>query len=51
MAVFNVVETNPFKHLVHLSLKLVPGTDHELKKYLADCMKALKVSNDFLVIV
>ena len=40
----NVVETNPFKHLTHLSLKFLPGTDTDVKKYLAHCLKMLKVS-------
>ncbi|KFP72615.1 Spindle assembly abnormal protein 6, partial [Apaloderma vittatum] len=38
----NVVETNPFKHLTHLSLKFLPGSDAELKKFLASCLKCLK---------
>ncbi|NWV14908.1 SAS6 protein, partial [Ptilonorhynchus violaceus] len=38
----NVVETNPFKHLTHLSLKFLPGTDAEIKKFLANCLKCLK---------
>ncbi|NXB49847.1 SAS6 protein, partial [Leucopsar rothschildi] len=38
----NVVETNPFKHLTHLSLKFLPGTDAEIKKFLATCLKHLK---------
>lgn len=41
-AFINVVETNSFKHLTHLSLKLLPGTDLEIKKYLAACLKSLK---------
>lgn len=39
----NVVETNPFKHLIHLSLKLLPGNDVEIKKFLAGCLKCSKV--------
>lgn len=39
----NVIETNPFKHLTHLSLKFIPGTDSDIKKYLADCLKQFKV--------
>ena len=39
-----VVETNPFRHLTHLQLKLVPASDICLKKYLADCLLSLKVS-------
>ena len=42
-AMLNVVETNPFKHLTHLSLKFVPGSDSDVKKYLADCLKQFKV--------
>ena len=39
----NVVETNPFRHLNHLSLKFVPASDTYLKKYLAECLLGLKV--------
>lgn len=42
-ALLNVVETNPFKHLTHLSLKLLPGNDVEIKKFLAGCLKCSKV--------
>ncbi|NWW93530.1 SAS6 protein, partial [Rhynochetos jubatus] len=38
----NVVETNPFKHLTHLSLKFLPGNDAAIKKFLASCLKGLK---------
>ncbi|XP_053104849.1 spindle assembly abnormal protein 6 homolog [Hemicordylus capensis] len=38
----NVVETNPFKHLTHLSLKFLPGNDGEIKKFLATCLKCIK---------
>uniref|UniRef100_A0A8C4S7N3 Spindle assembly abnormal protein 6 homolog n=1 Tax=Erpetoichthys calabaricus TaxID=27687 RepID=A0A8C4S7N3_ERPCA len=38
----NVIETNAFKHLTHLSLKFLHGTDVEIKKYLADCLKCIK---------
>jgi spindle assembly abnormal protein 6 len=41
--VLHVVETNPFRHLNHLSLKLVPASDLYLKKYLAKCLLELKV--------
>ena len=44
MGILNVIETNPFKHLTHLSLKFIPGNDSDIKKYLADCLKQLKVS-------
>ena len=39
----NIVETNPFKHLNHLSLKFMPGSDADVKKYLVDCLKQFKV--------
>ncbi|NXX87210.1 SAS6 protein, partial [Urocolius indicus] len=38
----NIVETNPFKHLTHLSLKFLPANDAEIKKFLASCLKCLK---------
>ncbi|XP_030423694.1 spindle assembly abnormal protein 6 homolog isoform X1 [Gopherus evgoodei] len=47
-AYLNVVETNPFKHLTHLSLKLLAGSDSDIKKYLAICIKNLKMENIML---
>nr|XP_025043669.1 spindle assembly abnormal protein 6 homolog [Pelodiscus sinensis] len=47
-AYLNVVETNPFKHLTHLSLKLLAGSDSDIKKYLAICIKNLKMENNIL---
>ncbi|XP_065834488.1 spindle assembly abnormal protein 6 homolog [Oscarella lobularis] len=41
----SVVETNPFKHLTHLSLKLVPGSDAAIKQYLSDCLKESRREN------
>ncbi|XP_066480150.1 spindle assembly abnormal protein 6 homolog isoform X3 [Tiliqua scincoides] len=41
-SLLNVVETNPFKHLTHLSLKFLPGNDVEVKKFLATCLKCVK---------
>ena len=38
-----MVETNPFRHLNHLTLKLVAANDLYLKKYLAKCLLQLKV--------
>uniref|UniRef100_A0A672QLY8 Spindle assembly abnormal protein 6 homolog n=1 Tax=Sinocyclocheilus grahami TaxID=75366 RepID=A0A672QLY8_SINGR len=38
----NIVETNAFKHLTHLSLKLLPGSDTDIKKYLATCLSTVK---------
>ncbi|XP_072927664.1 spindle assembly abnormal protein 6 homolog isoform X1 [Hemitrygon akajei] len=44
-ASLNIIETNPFKHLTHLSLKLLPGNDNEIKKYLAVCLHNVKIEN------
>ncbi|KAI5609839.1 spindle assembly abnormal protein 6-like isoform X1, partial [Silurus asotus] len=44
----NIVETNAFKHLTHLSLKLLPGSDVEIKKYLATCLATMKEEKDQL---
>uniref|UniRef100_A0A8C7XEB4 SAS-6 centriolar assembly protein n=1 Tax=Oryzias sinensis TaxID=183150 RepID=A0A8C7XEB4_9TELE len=41
-ASFSVVETNAFKHLNHLSLRLAQGSDRELKDYLAACLASTK---------
>ena len=42
---FEVVETNPFKHLTHLSLRVLAGTDRTLKEYLAECLRGYKADN------
>uniref|UniRef100_A0A674JUV2 Spindle assembly abnormal protein 6 homolog n=1 Tax=Terrapene triunguis TaxID=2587831 RepID=A0A674JUV2_9SAUR len=47
-AFLNVVETNPFKHLTHLSLKFLPGNDAEIKKFLAICLKCIKEEKSLL---
>ncbi|XP_047442269.1 spindle assembly abnormal protein 6 homolog [Mugil cephalus] len=47
-ATFSVVETNAFKHLNHLSLRLVQGADKEVKDYLAGCLSALKAEKEAL---
>ncbi|XP_036442493.1 spindle assembly abnormal protein 6 homolog isoform X1 [Colossoma macropomum] len=47
-ASLNVVETNAFKHLTHLSLKLLPGSDVEVKKYLATCLATVKEEKEQL---
>ncbi|XP_032243131.2 spindle assembly abnormal protein 6 homolog [Nematostella vectensis] len=44
----NIIETNTFKHLTHLSLKFLPGNDTEVKKYLADCLAKLKTEKNSL---
>ncbi|XP_028404500.1 spindle assembly abnormal protein 6 homolog [Dendronephthya gigantea] len=41
----NIVETNSFKHLTHLSLKFLLGNDVDVKKYLAGCLTSLKDEN------
>uniref|UniRef100_A0A8D3BWN3 Spindle assembly abnormal protein 6 N-terminal domain-containing protein n=1 Tax=Scophthalmus maximus TaxID=52904 RepID=A0A8D3BWN3_SCOMX len=43
---FSVVETNAFKHLNHLSLRLVQGSDKEIKDYLAVCLSSLKTLSE-----
>ncbi|RXM28105.1 Spindle assembly abnormal protein 6-like [Acipenser ruthenus] len=43
----NIVETNAFKHLTHLSLKLLHGTDVEIKKYLAICLTCVKAQTKY----
>lgn len=45
----NIIETNQFKHLTHLSLKFLPGTDSDIKRYLAECLKTMKVQNETMV--
>ncbi|MBN3315209.1 SAS6 protein, partial [Atractosteus spatula] len=44
----NVIETNPFKHLTHLSLRMLPGNDADVKKYLAVCLQRLKTEKNNL---
>ncbi|XP_022625463.1 spindle assembly abnormal protein 6 homolog [Seriola dumerili] len=45
---FSVVETNAFKHLNHLSLRLAQGSDKDIKDYLAVCLSSLKVEKQAL---
>ncbi|XP_038572833.1 spindle assembly abnormal protein 6 homolog isoform X1 [Micropterus salmoides] len=45
---FSVVETNAFKHLNHLSLRLTQGSDKEVKDYLAVCLSSLKAEKQGL---
>lgn len=44
-ASFSVVETNAFKHLNHLSLRLAQGSDKHVRDYLAVCLSSLKVGS------
>ncbi|GFO03271.1 spindle assembly abnormal protein 6-like protein [Plakobranchus ocellatus] len=46
--VFNIVETNPFRHLNHLSLKFLPGSDADIKSHLASCLKQMKENNSMI---
>ncbi|KAJ3369930.1 Spindle assembly abnormal protein 6 [Kappamyces sp. JEL0680] len=39
---FNIVETNSFKHITHLSLKFIPGNDSTTKNHLAGVVRDLK---------
>ncbi|KAJ3304287.1 Spindle assembly abnormal protein 6 [Kappamyces sp. JEL0829] len=39
---FNIVETNSFKHITHLSLKFTPGNDSTTKNHLAGVVRDLK---------
>jgi hypothetical protein len=41
--VMKIIETNQFKQLCHLCLKISIGTDTEVKKHLAVQLKLLKV--------
>ncbi|XP_067928875.1 spindle assembly abnormal protein 6 homolog [Watersipora subatra] len=47
-ATLNVVETNPFKHLTHLSLQVVPGNDEAVKTFLSECLRDYKERNEKL---
>jgi spindle assembly abnormal protein 6 len=47
-ALLNVVEANPFKHLTHLSLKVLLASDSVLKKYLAECLMSLREEKSVL---
>ncbi|TPX46521.1 hypothetical protein SeLEV6574_g03192 [Synchytrium endobioticum] len=41
-AIFNVVETNTFKAITHLSLHFIPGNDAAVKTYLANLVREYK---------
>jgi len=47
-ALLNVVETNPFKHLIHLSLRVLPGNDTAIKSFLAECLREYKLKTERL---
>ncbi|XP_061539878.1 spindle assembly abnormal protein 6 homolog isoform X2 [Phycodurus eques] len=44
----SVMETNSFKHINHLSLRLDPGSDKLVKDYLAVCLSSLKAEKEAL---
>ncbi|KAL3194910.1 hypothetical protein MRX96_045822 [Rhipicephalus microplus] len=44
-AILDVVEVNPFKHLVHLSLKLASAPDTVVRKHLSSTLRHLKDEN------
>lgn len=44
----DIVESNPFKYLCHLSLHINAGTDGEVKKYLCDVTSGLKKDYELL---
>lgn len=41
-AMMHIVETSSWKNFNHLSLKFIQGSDYDVKKHLADCLKQLK---------
>ncbi|CAN9515939.1 unnamed protein product [Ophioblennius macclurei] len=45
---FSVVETNAFKHLNHLSLRLAPGSDRDVRDHLAACLSSIKAEKQAL---
>ncbi|TPX58976.1 hypothetical protein PhCBS80983_g02810 [Powellomyces hirtus] len=44
-AVFQVVETNRFRNITHISLQFIPGNDLAVKQYLAHLVKDFKAEN------
>jgi len=44
----DIVESNPFKYLCHLSLQINAGSDAEVKKYLCDVTTTLKKEHQLL---
>lgn len=43
LVTLDIVETNRFKHLTHLSLRFIAGDDTAIKGYLAARLRMLKV--------
>ncbi len=44
-----IVETNPFKHLCHLSLMLTEGNEYQIKKHLSRKLQHLKEEKEGMV--
>eukprot|EP00833_Pecoramyces_ruminatium_P013331 jgi/Orpsp1_1/1187363/evm.model.d7180000057184.1 len=44
-SILQIIETNSFKHITHLSLSFIPGNDTSIKKYLSDLVKETKIEN------
>lgn len=40
----NIVETNSFKHIIHLSLKFAQASEEQLKRHLGDLNKSYRAS-------
>ncbi|KAJ3056666.1 Spindle assembly abnormal protein 6 [Rhizophlyctis rosea] len=45
---FNIIETNTFKHITHLSLHFIPGNDIAIRQYLATLVKDYKTQTSTL---
>lgn len=43
---FEIVETNPFKHLCHLSLQMSEGSEGQIKKHLSNKLRQFKEERD-----
>ena len=41
-----IVETNPFKHLCHLSLRMSEGSEGQIKKHLSNKLRQFKEERD-----
>ncbi|KAJ3416009.1 Spindle assembly abnormal protein 6 [Chytridiales sp. JEL 0842] len=44
-ATLSIIETNTFKHIIHLSMTFAPGNDASVKQYLAAIVKEQKAEN------
>ena len=44
-SILQIIETNSFKHITHLSLSFIPGNDNSIKKYLSELVKETKLEN------